>query len=122
MCNLVEYLHTISGVVQFLLCYQTGNSKPTLKLLQSGNITVKVSSKWYELGIELLDEDQLAELDNITANHNDVTRQCSAMLSYWLRSHPSATWYQLVAALRAPGIEMNNVAATLEGNFTGKSL
>jgi len=71
------------------------------------------------LGIALLKDDQLAELDNITANHSNVTRQCSAMLSYWLRSHPNATWHQLVKALRAPGVEMNDVAATLEGSFVG---
>jgi len=102
-----------------LLYHPIGNSRPTLKLLQGGNITVKVSFKWYELGIELLDDDQLAELDNIAANHIDVTRQCSAMFSYWLRSHPDATWYQLVAALRAPGIKINDVAATLERDFIG---
>ena len=99
--------------------YLTGNSRPTLKLLQSGNITVKVSSKWYELGIELLDDDQLAQLRVITANYTDVTRQCSEMFIYWLQTHPNATWFQLVAALRAPGIEMNSVAATLERDFIG---
>ena len=95
------------------------DSRPTLKLLVIGKITVKVSSKWYELGIILLEDDQLAELDNIAVNHNDVTRRCSAMLSYWLRSHPNATWHQLVAALRAPGVEMNDVAATIERSFVG---
>ena len=71
------------------------------------------------MGIELLEDDQLAQLRVITANYNDVTRQCSEMFIYWLQTHPNATWHQLVAALRAPGVEMNDVAATLEGNFVG---
>jgi len=90
-----------------------------MKLLQSGSITVKVSSKWYELGIVLLNDDQLAQLRVITANYNDVTRQCSEMFIYWLQTHPNATWSQLIAALRAPGVEMMDVAAALENSFTG---
>ena len=105
--------------LKFVMCHVTGNSRPTLKLLHSGSITVKVSPKWYELGIQLLDDDQLAQLRVITANYNDVTRQCSEMFIYWLQTHPNATWLQLMAALRAPGIEMNDVAATLERDFIG---
>ena len=112
-------------IITTILCLQiayyplTADSKPTLYILQSINITVEVSSKWYELGIVLLRDDQLARLRVITANYNDVTRQCSEMFIYWLQTHPNATWRQLVIALRAPGVEMNDVAATLERNFVG---
>ena len=78
-----------------------------------------ISSKWYELGIELLDDNQVKQLKVIKADYNEITRQCSAMLDYWLETHPSVTWNDLVAGLRAPGVEVNEVAATIEGQFTG---
>jgi len=41
------------------------------------------------------------------------------MLKYWLQTHLEASWYQLIKALRAPGVELNSVAADLEKQFTG---
>ena len=41
------------------------------------------------------------------------------MFIYWLETHPNATWYQLVAALKTPGIQMNNIAATIERDIIG---
>ena len=96
-----------------------GDSKPTLKLLQSMKVVIAISSKWYELGIELLDDDQVGKLEAIKADNDEVTRRCSAMLSYWLQTHPDVTWNDLVAGLRAPGVEMNDLAATITGQFTG---
>jgi len=36
------------------------------------------------------------------------------MLELWLNRQPNATWNQLIKALRAPGIELNNVASKIE--------
>jgi len=79
-----------------------------------------MSSKWYELGIALLDDNQSRQLNVIKADNNEVTRRCTAMLSYWLDTHPDATWSDLAAGLRAPGVEMIEVAATIEGQFAGR--
>ena len=43
------------------------------------------------------------------------------MFIYWLQTHPNATWSRLVQALRTAGVKMNDVAATLEETFSGKS-
>ena len=97
-------------------------SKPTLKKLQQTKIITAVGSKWYELGIELLDEDQLTQLDIIKTNNHEVTRCCAEMFLFWLRSHSNATWQNLAEALKAPGVELNDVAATVETHFnTGLS-
>ena len=92
-------------------------SKPTLKKLQHMKVITAVGSKWYELGIELLDDDQLAQLDIIKTNNSEVTRCCAEMFLSWLRSHTTATWQDLVEALKAPGVELNDVAAMVEAQF-----
>ena len=77
-----------------------------------------MGSKWYELGIELLDEDQLTQLEIIKTNNIEVTRRCAEMFLCWLRTHSTATWQNLVDALKAPGVELNDVAATVETHFS----
>ena len=98
-------------------CSHTVVSKPTLKKLQHMKVITAVGSKWFELGIELLDDDQLAQLDIIKSNNNEVTRCCAEMFLFWLRSHASATWQDLVEALKAPGVELNDMAAMVEAQF-----
>jgi len=83
------------------------------------NVISAVSSKWYELGVELLDDHQLGQLDIIQINYDGVTRRCRAMLRCWLDTHCEATWDQLVTTLRSPAVSLNDVAATVEEQFTG---
>ena len=97
----------------------TGYSKPTLKLLQSTKIIISMSTKWYELGIALLDDDQIRQLEVIKADNDEVTRRCLAMLSYWLETHPDVTWNDLIDGLKAPGVEMNELAATVAKQLIG---
>ena len=76
--------------------------------------------KWYELGAMLLDEDQENELELIQLNFaGDIQKCCSQMLLVWKQSHPTASWYILVEALRSPGVELNAVAFNIEKCFTG---
>ena len=93
------------------------SSKPTLKKLQQTKIITAVGTKWYQLGIELLDEDQLTQLDIINKDNNEVTRCCSEMFRFWLENHSTATWQNLVDALKALGVELNDVAAMVETNI-----
>ena len=97
----------------------TVNSKPTIKMLQNSKVIATIGDKWYELGIELLDDDQVTYLESIRANRSEATRSCTAMFINWLQSHPNATWHQLIEALKAPGVELNNVAAMVEALFSG---
>ena len=89
-------------------------SKPTVKVLLSSKIISAIGPKWYELGITLLDDDQLTQLKTIKSDNNEVNRCCIEMLMYWLESHSNATWNDLVEALKAPGVELNNVATMVE--------
>ena len=94
-------------------------SRPTIKLLQNSKIIAAIGPKWYELGIELLNDDQLTYLESIRTNCNEATRCCTAMFIRWLQSHSKATWYQLAEALKTSGVELNNVASMVEALCTG---
>ena len=99
--------------------FTTVLSKPIIKVLQHSKVISAIGPKWYELGIELLDDDQMRQLDIIETNNNEVTRRCTAMLKYWLESHPTATYQDLAKALKTPGVELHNVATTMEDLFPG---
>jgi len=99
--------------------YTVDDSRPTIQALQHARITTAVSVKWFQLGIELIDNTRVGQLDVIKANNTDVLRCCLEMFSYWLKTYPNANWYELVAALRAPGVDMNEVAATVKKTFIG---
>ena len=98
----------------------TVHSKPTIKALQRSKIISSIGPKWFQLGIALLDDDQVKQLKVIETNNNEVTRRCTEMLMHWLESHSNATWHDLVEALKAPEVELNNVAtAMVEEIFIG---
>ena len=91
-----------------------GNNRPTLKLL---NKLVKrsVTTKWYDLGVELLAEEDVQALDEIQRNNpRDVSTCCTKMFQLWLERQPDASWRQLIQALREPNIELNELADTIE--------
>lgn len=88
-----------------------------MKQLQKLGVIASVATKWYELGVELLDDDQTNQLDIIKENYSDITKRCYDMFKYWLNSHPTASWHKLVNALKQRGIEKNTVADSLERSF-----
>jgi len=105
--------------VQQNVYHLVGSSRPTLKRLQNTRVIDVASSRWHQLGIQLLDDDHVAQLDIIKKNNGDVTERCTALFKYWLRMYPNANWYELVAAMKAPGVELNELAASVEENYIG---
>jgi len=96
-----------------LRLYITGNNRPTLKLL---NKLVKphVTTKWHDLGIELLEVD-LKTLDEIQNNYpRDANMCCTRMFQLWLDGQPGASWRQLLQALKEPNIGMYELANKIE--------
>ena len=74
-----------------------------------------VGLKWHDLGIELLDFDDVDELDKIKSQHSQgLDEECKAMFQLWLKKQPSASWNQLIEALRQPGIELKTLASKVE--------
>jgi len=68
---------------------------------------------WRDLGIELLGQDGISQLDVIKVNNgNDVTKCCSEMLTLWRQRQPSASWNQLIEALKQ--VELNKICTGIE--------
>ena len=94
--------------------FDTGHHYPTPKKLN--NIFKPdlsgVATKWYELGMQLLQDDATGVLDVIKANHpNNVTTCCNEMFKKWLETQHDASWSQLVMALNE--IRLNAIADDL---------
>ena len=78
------------------------------------HVRKEVSSKWHDLGLELLEQEDEESLNEIESNNpNDVRKCCKAMFQLWLRKCTKATWNQLIQALEE--VELNNLATTIEG-------
>ena len=68
---------------------------------------------WRALGIELLGQDGIVELDGIKADNENNTRKCcSVMLTLWRQRQTSASWNQLLKALQE--LKLNRIAADIE--------
>ena len=70
------------------------------------------SDVWRDLGIELLGQGGIAELDVIKANNTDVMKCCSKMLSLWLQQQTEASWNQLIEALEQ--VKLNRLAKEIK--------
>ena len=91
-----------------------GCQKPSLKYLNR-YVRGSVGSKWHDLGIELLDVDEVEDLDKIEAeNKDDLDKCCTKMFQLWLKKQPSASWNQLIVALREPDVELHALATKIE--------
>ena len=62
-----------------------------------------VATRWYDLGVELLDSNT-AVLDVIQVDHQSDNDRCSRMFKKWLETKPDASWSQLVTALNNIGL------------------
>ena len=71
---------------------------------------------WQGLGIELLGQDGIAQLDMIKANNTDVVMKCcSKMPSLWLQQQTEASWNQLIEALEQ--VKLNRIAKEIKKAF-----
>ena len=72
-----------------------------------------VATKWYGLGLVLLDTRYKDLLDIMEKQHmQDIQLYCKRMFSKWLETSDITTWYQLIEATRC--INQNNVADKIE--------
>ena len=95
--------------------FVVGTDRPSLKYL---NRYVKhdIVTKWYGVGVELLDVEDVRALNVIESNSDRLDDNCAiAMLQLWLQRTPDASWNQLIEVLRAPGIRLEALASKIEG-------
>ena len=56
---------------------------------------------WYELGLELLEDNSVAVLENIKCTHpNSCENCCMQMFMFWRNSTPEGSWKKLLDALK----------------------
>ena len=74
-----------------------------------------IADKWYDIGLELLEQKDERAVNVIKKNNaGNIIECCMEMLELWLNKKPDATWNQLIEALKAPGIELNSAASEIE--------
>ena len=76
----------------------TGTDRPTLQLFNR-HIRKEITRRWEDLGVELLNEKLLPQLNVIAENKPDVESRCSELFNYWLRVDTGASWNKLIEAL-----------------------
>ena len=81
-----------------------------MKILNK-HVISKVYAKWYDLGLELLDDKYAGELDIMHRNDGSKTC-CQKMFSKWLKTRDNASWDQLIEAMRT--IELSSGASDVE--------
>jgi len=74
-----------------------------------------VGPKWYYLGIELLEVDDVKKLNTIQSEHPaDLEICCTKLFEFWLEKQPQASWNQLIESLRQPGLDLGHLATKIE--------
>ena len=78
-----------------------------------------VATRWYELGVVLLDTKYQNQLTIIEADtRNDAVTCCRKMFSKWLNTDELASWDRLMKALRI--VRLNNVASDIQSLLQGE--
>jgi len=90
----------------------TGHHRPELR--QLNRYVLQVCHMWQDIGIQLLDPRHVQEVQLLRTSREDQRTCCMLMFQLWLDRQPSATWSDLLQALREPHIGLNFVASTIE--------
>ena len=77
-----------------------------------GKVCAAGTNKWWDLGIELMGQDDVYVLDIIKANSTDNVECCSRMFTKWRQRTPKASWKQLIEALKE--VKLTQLASKLE--------
>ena len=67
---------------------------------------------WLDLGIELLQKEDIAALEAIQSDTQECSVRFARMFKVWLQRQPNASWRHLITALKH--IRQNNLATNIE--------
>ena len=78
-----------------------------------GKVCAAGTNKWRDLGIVLMGQDAVTDLDMMRVDYpNNVQECCSRMFTEWRQRTPKASWKQLIEALKE--VELTQLASELE--------
>ena len=78
-------------------------------------VRTDIANDWYAVGLELFDVGDEAVLNTIKKNYGDANQCAAEMLQLWLERKPEANWNQLLETLRERSVNLNALAAKIEG-------
>ena len=111
MCIYYILVYTYKYIC-FCLCLHLGSDRPKLSEL-CDHVRVGVAPYWYDLGMQLLNEEQSKKLNVIQADHpGDSEKCCTALFDYWLQANTAASWDKLIIALNH--IKQDALASTIK--------
>ena len=78
-----------------------------------GKVCAADANKWRDLGIVLMGQDAVTDLDVIRVDYPyNVKECCSRMFTEWRQRTPKASWKQLIEALKE--VKLTQLASELE--------
>ena len=78
-----------------------------------GKVCAAGTNKWRDLGIVLMGQDAVIDLDTIRVDYPyNVTECCSRMFTEWRQRTSKASWKQLIEALKE--VKLTQLASELE--------
>ena len=122
VCSWLNHFTKPSLLKACIYCLiSTPLDSPGLNLKDLLNELAGVTSKYYEIGIQLDIKDEI--LKQIESNHKNNIKRCfSEMLDYWLKGNSGdASWSSLVSALESPFVGEKTLAATLRKKYITSS-
>jgi len=115
--NVHGYSIHVCTVCSNTFLYVSG--QPLLRDL-SNEVAPSVRNKWYALGVQLLDDQDVKVLTSIESDYRgDSETCCTKMLERWLDTVATANWEHLIAGLRSPSVKLNKLANDLATKLGG---
>ena len=123
-CYIYSYTYLTDFIEQFpcsllVANYITpciGHNPPTLRLLHAIMNVTGFCTRWYDLGIQLLEErNGVSILNEIRSDYPNARRRCIIMFEKWLERQPHPSWNQLLTALI--NLDMNSAAQKIIGSL-----
>ena len=92
--------------------------RPEVKFLNRHvreQLCARSAQMWKDLGVILLGSENNDALEVIKNDNSNVMGRCSAMFQLWLDRQPSASWRQLIQALKE--LHLNYIAHQIESKL-----
>ena len=78
-------------------------------------VVPQASSRWYNLGLELFDTQDVATLNSMRTESNKTpTDHCTEVLNHWLVTKKNATWNKLIKSLKSRSVNLPILAGDVE--------
>jgi len=94
-----------------------GSDRPALRDLNNF-VVPYVGGKWFNLGIQLLDQEDETKLHSLKADHRkELDDLCTEMFTHWLASDPKASWKKVILALKSKSVNLQNLAENVDNKL-----